>query len=130
MPEQDQQALLDFCQPLGWHLYLQPGNESTVHRIWPALTGAENEERLYYRHPSADVELAFHPTDFTQVNAEINRKMVPLALDLLDISPDDTVLDLFCGLGNFTIPAARRAAAAVARKKSQISRVSARGGLK
>ena len=120
LPDEDQQAFLDFCQPLGWHLYLQPGNESTVHRIWPALTGAENEERLHYRHPSADVELAFHPTDFTQVNAEINRKMVPLALDLLDISPEDTVLDLFCGLGNFTIPAAKRASKVVGVEVSRV----------
>lgn len=110
LSEHDKNALLAFCQPLGWHLYLQPGNESTVHRIWPALTGAEHEERLYYRHPSADVEMAFHPTDFTQVNAAINREMVPLALDLLDIQPEHHVLDLFCGLGNFTIPAAKRAA--------------------
>ncbi len=119
LPDADQQALLGFCQPLGWHLYLQPGNESTVHRIWPELTGAENEERLYYRHPSADVELAFHPTDFTQVNAEINRQMVPLALDLLDIAPEHTVLDLFCGLGNFTIPAAKRAEKVVGVEVSQ-----------
>src|SRR5690606_1640029 len=52
----------------------------------------------------------FHPSDFTQVNSEINRNMVPLALDLLDIAPEHRVLDLFCGLGNFTLPAARRGA--------------------
>jgi 23S rRNA (uracil1939-C5)-methyltransferase len=115
LSEADQQALLGFCQNLGWHCYLQPGNESTVHRIWPQ----EGEQRLYYKHPSAGVELAFHPTDFTQVNAEINRKMVPLALDLLDISPDHTVLDLFCGLGNFTIPAAKRAGKVVGVEVSQ-----------
>ena len=115
LPETDQQALVGFCQNLGWHCYLQPGNESTVHRVWPE----EGEQRLYYSHPSAGVELAFHPTDFTQVNAEINRKMVPLALDLLDISPEHTVLDLFCGLGNFTIPAAKRAGKVVGVAVSQ-----------
>ena len=115
LPEADQQALVGFCQNLGWHCYLQPGNESTVHRVWPE----DGEQRLYYSHPSAGVELAFHPTDFTQVNAEINRKMVPLALDLLDISPEHTVLDLFCGLGNFTIPAAKRAGKVVGVEVSQ-----------
>jgi len=115
LPEADQQALVGFCQNLGWHCYLQPGNESTVHRIWPE----GGEQRLYYKHPSAGVELAFHPTDFTQVNADINRKMVPLALDLLDISPEHTVLDLFCGLGNFTIPAAKRAGKVVGVEVSQ-----------
>lgn len=115
LPETDQQALVGFCQNLGWHCYLQPGNESTVHRVWPE----DGEQRLYYSHPSAGVELAFHPTDFTQVNAEINRKMVPLALDLLDISPEHKVLDLFCGLGNFTIPAAKRAGKVVGVEVSQ-----------
>ena len=115
LPEADQQALVGFCQNLGWHCYLQPGNESTVHRVWPE----DGEQRLYYSHPSAGVELAFHPTAFAQANAEINRKMVPLALDLLDISPEHTVLDLFCGLGNFTIPAAKRAGKVVGVEVSQ-----------
>lgn len=105
----DQDALVAFCRENGLQCYLQPGNESTVHRVWPE----EGEERLYYRHPQADVEMAFHPSDFTQVNAEINRRMVPLALDLLEVEAYHQVLDLFCGLGNFTIPAARRAAGVV-----------------
>ena len=105
----DQDALVAFCREHGLQCYLQPGNESTVHRVWPE----EGEERLYYRHPRADVEMAFHPSDFTQVNAEINRRMVPLALDLLEVEAHHQVLDLFCGLGNFTIPAARRAAGVV-----------------
>ena len=105
----DQDALVAFCRENGLQCYLQPGNESTVHRVWPE----QGEERLYYRHPQADVEMAFHPSDFTQVNAEINRRMVPLALDLLEVEAHHQVLDLFCGLGNFTIPAARRAAGVV-----------------
>jgi len=105
----DQDALVAFCRENGLQCYLQPGNESTVHRVWPE----QGEERLYYRHPQADVEMAFHPSDFTQVNAEINRRMVPLALDLLEVEAYHQVLDLFCGLGNFTIPAARRAAGVV-----------------
>ena len=109
LSQADQDALVAFCRENGLQCYLQPGNESTVHRVWPE----EGEERLYYRHPQADVEMAFHPSDFTQVNAEINRRMVPLALDLLEVEAYHQVLDLFCGLGNFTIPAARRAAGVV-----------------
>ena len=109
LSQADQDALVAFCREHGLQCYLQPGNESTVHRVWPE----EGEERLYYRHPQADVEMAFHPSDFTQVNAEINRRMVPLALDLLEVEAYHQVLDLFCGLGNFTIPAARRAAGVV-----------------
>ncbi|HCE41566.1 23S rRNA (uracil(1939)-C(5))-methyltransferase RlmD [Alloalcanivorax profundimaris] len=114
LPAADLAKLVAFCQDKGLQLYLQPGNESTVHRVWPE----QGEERLYYRHaphgPDTEgAELAFHPTDFTQVNAEINRRMVPLALDLLEVEAHHQVLDLFCGLGNFTIPAARRAARVV-----------------
>lgn len=115
LPETDQQQIVAFCQQQEWHCYLQPGNESTVHRVWPQ-SGAE---RLTYRHPDADLTMHFHPTDFTQVNSEINRKMVPLALDLLDIHPDHRVLDLFCGLGNFTLPAARRARQVIGVEVSQ-----------
>lgn len=105
----DQQALIDFCQARGWHCYLQPGNEETVHRVWPE----QGEERLYYEHPDSDIRLALHPVDFTQVNSDINRRMVKLALDLLDLQPEHRVLDLFCGLGNFTLPLARRVARVV-----------------
>lgn len=106
LPAADSERLAAFCRERGWHCYLQPGNETTVHRIWPV----EGEERLYYRHPDLDMDMAFHPLDFVQVNAAINRRMVPRALDLLAVESGHRVLDLFCGLGNFTLPLARRAA--------------------
>lgn len=116
LPATDAEKLVAFCRDRDFQLYLQPGNESTVHRLWPEP--GLGEERLYYRHrgvraDGGDLELAFHPTDFTQVNARINQRMVPLALDLLEINPGHRVLDLFCGLGNFTLPAACRAAEVV-----------------
>ncbi|PQA44062.1 23S rRNA (uracil(1939)-C(5))-methyltransferase RlmD [Amnimonas aquatica] len=110
---QDVQALTGFCADRGWQCYLQPGGYDTVHRVWPK----EGRDRLYYRLPDFDapgrpgegLTMAFHPNDFTQVNAGINQRMVKLALDLLDPQPTDRVLDLFCGLGNFTLPLATRA---------------------
>jgi 23S rRNA (uracil1939-C5)-methyltransferase len=104
LAEEDRARLVEFGQRNGFLIYLQPGNEETVHLLWPA------SGELVYRLPDFDVELAFRPTDFTQVNAEINRRMVARAIELLAPAPTDRVLDLFCGLGNFTLPLARRAA--------------------
>jgi|SRR5690554_601207 len=105
----DLDALLDYAKARNLQLYLQPGGPSTVHRIWPE----QGEDRLWYRLEEFGVTLKFHPTDFTQVNAGINRKMVTRALDWLDPQPTDRVLDLFCGLGNFTLPLATRAGSVV-----------------
>ncbi len=64
---------------------------------------------LDYTLPEFDVRLEFSPLDFVQVNADLNQRMVAEAIRLLAPAPGDRVLDLFCGLGNFTLPLARRA---------------------
>lgn len=99
----DREALIAFGDAHGIKMFEQPGNESTVAPV------GHTQERLHYALPDYDLKMAFAPTDFTQVNAIINRKMVAQAIDLLAINPDDRVLDLFCGLGNFTLPIARQA---------------------
>ncbi|MFC4258347.1 23S rRNA (uracil(1939)-C(5))-methyltransferase RlmD [Marinobacter lacisalsi] len=105
LSESDRAALVAFGQAHDLHIYLQPKGPDTVHRIWPA----EGEERLSYRLPEFDLTMTFHPMDFTQVNADINQRMVHRAIEWLDVQPGDRVLDLFCGLGNFTLPLARKA---------------------
>ncbi|HEX5359819.1 MAG TPA: 23S rRNA (uracil(1939)-C(5))-methyltransferase RlmD [Fluviicoccus sp.] len=101
----DQEKLVSFCRELNWQCYLQPGNYSTVHRVWPV----EGEDRLTYSFPDFGLEMRFYPLDFTQVNTAINRQMVKLAIEMLNPQPGERVLDLFCGLGNFTLPLATRA---------------------
>lgn len=115
LPAEDIAALTAFCAERGWQLYLQPGGNDSVHRVWPA----QGEDRLHYALPDFGLTMAFHPMDFTQVNAGINRRMVKLALDLLDPQPGERVLDLFSGLGNFTLPLATRAGAVVGVEGSQ-----------
>jgi 23S rRNA (uracil1939-C5)-methyltransferase len=107
LSDRDRQALIDFGKAHELHIYLQPKGPDTVHRIWPASAGRA-DERLHYRLEEFDLTMAFHPMDFTQVNAGINRSMVHRAVEWLDVQPGDRVLDLFCGLGNFTLPLARR----------------------
>jgi 23S rRNA (uracil1939-C5)-methyltransferase len=85
-------------------LYLQPGGYDTV----APLNGLQAP--LEYRLPQFDVALQFQPTDFIQVNGPLNRLMVARAIDLLAPQPGERVLDLFCGLGNFSLPVARRGA--------------------
>ncbi len=104
MPAADQHRLLDFCGALGWQLYLQPGGYDTVHR----LDAPEAPHRLHYELPDFGVRFGFSPLDFTQVNSGINRQMVRQAVDWLDVQAGERVLDLFCGLGNFSLPLARR----------------------
>lgn len=105
----DHERLIQFGQAHNLQIYLQPAGPESVHRIWPE----SGPERLSYRLPSQELDLSFHPTDFTQVNSEINRKMVDRALAWLEPGPGDRILDLFCGLGNFSLPLARRAAEVV-----------------
>ncbi|WP_336367107.1 23S rRNA (uracil(1939)-C(5))-methyltransferase RlmD [Marinobacter sp. C2H3] len=104
----DRDKLIAFGQAHDLHIYLQPKGPDTVHRIWPASDGPASE-RLSYRQPAFDLTFQYHPMDFTQVNAGLNRDMVARAVDWLDPQPDERVLDLFCGLGNFTLPLARKA---------------------
>jgi 23S rRNA (uracil1939-C5)-methyltransferase len=103
----DQEALVAFGREHGFAMYLQPGNQSTVHPIWPEAP------RLAFAVPADNVELEFLPLDFVQVNAGMNQRMLARTMELLDLQPTDRVLDLFCGLGNFTLPIARHAAEVV-----------------
>jgi 23S rRNA (uracil1939-C5)-methyltransferase len=106
LTEKDQSTWVAFAQQHQLLVYLQPKGPKTVHRIWPL---DEEFSRLSYRLDDYDLEMLVEPLDFTQVNASINEKMITLALELLDIQPDDQLLDLFCGLGNFTLPMATKA---------------------
>ena len=103
----DREKLIRFGQAHDLHIYLQPKGPDTVHRIWPESDGRDTE-RLSYRMEEFDLTMQFHPMDFTQVNAGINRDMVHRAAEWLDVQPGERVLDLFCGLGNFTLPLARK----------------------
>ena len=98
----DIEKLRAFEAGSGLKLYLQPGGPDTVTPLTPA-----SDTPLYYEHPDYQVRVDIGPLDFFQVNAGINRRMVPLALSLLALEPEHRVLDLFCGLGNFTLPIAR-----------------------
>ena len=104
LSEGDTAKLLAFAREFDYQLYLQPKGPDTVHCIYP-----ENPE-LYYEHPQFNTRVNFAPLDFFQVNQSLNREMVARAVALLDPQADETVLDLFCGLGNFTLPLARSAA--------------------
>jgi len=109
--DDDKQQLTAYGQKMNLHLYLQPKGPDSITRLYPAVDIPESEfSPLSYSLPEYNIINEFKPTDFTQVNTEINRKMIDLALELLAPQPEDKVLDLFCGLGNFTLPLARKAA--------------------
>lgn len=94
--------------------WLQPKGPDTCHPLV-----REHADTLAYTMPEFGLRMLFRPTDFTQVNHAINRAMVSRALTLLDVQPGDRVADLFCGLGNFTLPLATLAREAVGVEGSQ-----------
>ncbi|WP_125076232.1 23S rRNA (uracil(1939)-C(5))-methyltransferase RlmD [Pseudoxanthomonas sp. SGT-18] len=100
--EADRAALAAFGREHGFSIFLQPKGLDSVHPL------EEPAPELSFRLPQWNVELAFQSLDFIQVNARLNEKMIARALEMLDTSPDHRVLDLFCGLGNFTLPLARQ----------------------
>ena len=111
----DREALIAFARTHRFELWLQPKGPDTVHLVWaPHDDGAQTPaSRLAYTLPEFDVRMPFRPTDFTQVNHRVNEMLVGHALRLLEPQPTDRIADLFCGLGNFSLPLARRARAVV-----------------
>ncbi len=103
--DEDKEKLTSFAEHHQVDIYLQSGGLDSV----VPLEGS-TPRQLSYELPEFDLTMNFLPIDFTQVNIEINRAMVPRALELLEVNSEDRVLDLFCGIGNFTLPLARKAA--------------------
>ena len=101
LSDADKAKLETFGAMEGFSIFLQPGGNDSVH----PLVG--EAPQLSFRLPRWDIELLFRPLDFIQVNAKLNEAMIARALELLDVQPGERVLDLFCGLGNFTLPLAR-----------------------
>lgn len=104
-------------------IYLQPGGLDTLQLLYPTTA----VESLHYRLPDFDLTIEFEPIDFVQINAEINSKMVAFAIEQLQVSDATSVLDLFCGIGNFSLPLARRAkhVLGVEGEKSLVARAAA-----
>ena len=101
LSDADRDALVAFGQAHRFAIFLQSGGVDSVQPLWPAAP------ELSFSLPEWGLVYGFKPLDFIQVNAGLNGKMIRSALDLLDAQPDERVLDLFCGLGNFTLPLAR-----------------------
>jgi len=108
LPAADRDLLRRFGQEYNVAIWVQPGGPASA-----APIGPEAQIRLSLSLPEFGVTLSFAPTDFTQVNHAINEILVRRAVDLLQVGGGDRVLDLFCGMGNFTLPLATRAAAVV-----------------
>ncbi len=100
----DREILAAFAASHSLEFYLQSGGLESVEALLPPAVP------LAYTLPRQDVRIAFAPTDFIQVNAAVNELLVARAIEQLEPHPDDSALDLFCGLGNFTLPLARRVA--------------------
>ncbi len=109
---EDRERLLAFAARESVELWLQPGGPDTVSLLCTrdgVAASSDAESELAYRLPEFGITMPFRPTDFTQVNHAINEVLVSRALRLLDVQAGERVADLFCGLGNFSLPLARRA---------------------
>ncbi len=101
----DQALLRAFADANRVCVWLQPAGPETVAPFHPAAHDA-----LFYDLPEFGVRIAFQPSDFTQVNPAVNRLLVSRAVRLLDPQPGERIADLFCGIGNFSLPLASRGA--------------------
>nr|WP_235851404.1 23S rRNA (uracil(1939)-C(5))-methyltransferase RlmD [Paraburkholderia acidicola] len=110
----DEQHLRDFADAYKVQFWLQPQGPESAVPFYPL------DVPLDYTLPEFDIRMPFRPTDFTQVNHQINRVLVGRALRLLAPARGDRVLDLFCGIGNFTLPLARLAREVVGIEGSEV----------
>ena len=105
LSEGDNVLLRAFADAHRIHAWLQPAGPQTAAPFHPVA-----QDALFYDLPEFGVRIAFQPADFTQVNPAVNRLLVSRALRLLDPQPGERIADLFCGIGNFSLPLARRGA--------------------
>ncbi len=103
--EADNALFKAFAEVHGVHVYLQSKGPETAQPLWP-----QEPADLYYTLPEFNVKMPFFPTEFTQVNHEVNRVLVHRALMLLAPQAGERVADMFCGIGNFSLPIARSGA--------------------
>jgi 23S rRNA (uracil1939-C5)-methyltransferase len=111
---QDETLLRTFADTHFIQFWLQPKGPETAYPFHPL-----NAPQLSYALPEFNLSMLYHPTEFTQVNPLVNQAMVKRALDLLDPRPHERIADMFCGLGNFTLPIARHGAQVVGIEGSQ-----------
>lgn len=118
LTDDDKAVLTRLGTDKNYHIYLQPKGPATVALLYP------DSSELSYSLPEYELKLVHLAIDFTQVNPFINPLMIRQALDLLDLNENDDVLELFCGIGNFTLPMARaaRSVIAVEGEKSLVER--------
>ena len=107
LTSEDEVRLRTFAEASNIHVWLQPAGPDSAHPFHPTASA------LHYELPEFGVRISFRPTEFTQVNFAMNRALVSHALELLDPRPGERVADLFCGLGNFSLPLARKGALVV-----------------
>ncbi len=112
----DEEKLHQFGLATKFRLFLQPGGTESVSLFYPP----GEDKFLTYSLPQENIRFQFHPTDFTQVNPGLNRLMVARALELMALTPNDIVLDLFCGLGNFSLPLAKYCAKVIGVEGSEL----------
>jgi 23S rRNA (uracil1939-C5)-methyltransferase len=103
--EADQALLREFADAHAVQVWLQPRGPDSAAPFHPVSV-----PELFYRLPEFGLRIVFRPTDFTQVNHAVNELLVSRALRLLDPQPGERIGDLFCGIGNFTLPIASRGA--------------------
>ncbi len=102
LSDEDVLALRRFGRENGIAFFLQPGGVDTITPLVPEEVG-----ELTYSLPAWGLSIAFGPADFIQVNPYVNRSLVQGVVDMLDPRAEECIADLFCGVGNFTLPLAR-----------------------
>jgi len=103
LTEPDLDLLRQWSEDNGIAVWLQPAGPASVYRLCP------EQHRLSYRLDAFDLEFEFHPQHFIQVNGAVNQLLTRRAIELMAPGAHERVLDLFCGLGNFSLPLASRA---------------------
>ncbi len=115
LSEHDREKLFTFGTKHGFWILLQSGSIEQLEWLLP-----DKPQPLFYRLPEENLTFYFHPAHFTQINPALNHKLVQRALQLLNPQASETILDLFCGLGNFSLPLAKKAKNVVGIEGSEV----------